>query len=169
MSRKIPVLEIFAPDSAKNCKKSQKFEFLQDWWQILSKTAQMTLVIFLEIIVFLTFYHLKKVHALIDSGSWDISAGQCKKLQKIAKNNTFSSFKPNCSKNRTKDFESILRIRSSHDTLSPQKICMSREILVHEIFAPDSAKNCKKSQKTILFQVSSQIFQKRNQRFWFCI
>ena len=82
MSRQIPVFEIFAPDSAENSKKSRKFEFFQDWWQILSKTAKMTLVIFLEIVVFLTFFHLKKAHARKDSGSWDISAGQCKRSQK---------------------------------------------------------------------------------------
>ena len=111
----------------------------------------MTSVIFLKIVVLMTFYNLKKSHAQKDSGSWYISAGRAKNCKKSQKNTIFSSFKPNYSKKGTTDFESFLKICSSNDTLSPQKNSMSSKIPIREIFAPDSAENCKKSQKSEIF------------------
>ena len=79
MSRKIPVREIFAPDSAENCKKSKNL----NWWQILQKTAQTTMVIFLKIVILMIFYHLKQTAC---PGRFRFLRYLRRTVQKIAKN-----------------------------------------------------------------------------------
>ena len=86
------------------------------------------------------------------------------KIGKNAINSTFSRFKPNNPKQGGNDFEFFSSEFVVLMTFYILKKNMSRKIPIREIFAPDSAKNCKKSQKFVFFKIDGEFFKKQLKR-----
>ena len=162
MSRKIPVREIFAPESAKNRKKLQKNDFFQVSRQIVQKREPRVLIFLLRIVLLMTFYHFKIPHVQKDSGSWDICAGLCKKLQKITKIWIFSRFMANSSKNILNDNVHFFRNCSFIDILSPS--CPGRFSFLRYL-QRTVLKIAKNRKKQYFFEFQAKLFKKERQRF----